>query len=245
MALDWPAFGEALWRVSDQTGIRPEWQLPVLSLETAGTFDPATINSIRCVGLNQFCPSVYSQYVPVPVDEYRRWSASRQLSGPILDFWRNAVGAYGPIRSATRLMLAQFGLPRINKPLGDVVFSGDSREYRANCHGCPDRPCGLDPTCKGFISVQDVANVLRFRTQTPEVREALARAYALRPGERPYDPIYGFDYGFAAPIETVNPPEVSGESALRVMASLAAIAAAGGVGVHVMRKSFRRRHGTA
>ena len=55
MALDWPAFGDALWTVSDELGIRPEWQLPVLSLETGGTFDPGAVNTGGCVGLNQFC----------------------------------------------------------------------------------------------------------------------------------------------------------------------------------------------
>ena len=34
MALDWPAFGDALWKVSDRLGIRPEWQLPVIALES-------------------------------------------------------------------------------------------------------------------------------------------------------------------------------------------------------------------
>lgn len=239
MALDWPAFGDALWKVSDETGIRPEWALPVISLETRGTFDPAIVNSIGCVGINQFCPSAYSRYVHVPVEEYRRWSASRQLAGPVLDFWKNAVRAYGPIRSATKLMMAQFGMPTISKPLDGVVFRSPSKEYSANC---TTRPCGLDPTGKGYITVRDIANMLARRARTPEVRRAIAKAYAMRPGETPYDPVYGLDYG-TTPIEIVNPPTAKASDALVTAAKLTAIAAAGAYGVHYTRKRFR--HGTA
>ena len=145
--LDWPAFGDALWRVSDKLGIRPEWQLPVLSLETGGTFDPAIMNPGGCVGINQFCPSAYSRYVNVPVDEYRTWTASRQLSGPVLNYWRDAAAAYGPIRSATKLMISQLGHALLKRAtdLNSVVFASPSREYVANS--------GLDGSKKGYITV--------------------------------------------------------------------------------------------
>src|SRR5271154_4544373 len=130
--LDWPAFGDALWKVSDQLGIRPEWQLPVLSLKSGGTFDPSICNAGGCCGLNQFCPVSYG-YVPVPMDEYRTWTASQQLAGPILNYWRDAM-KYGPIRSSTRLMLAQLGqgLLRTAPSLDSVVFRSPSKEYTSN-----------------------------------------------------------------------------------------------------------------
>lgn len=201
MALDWPAFGDALWRVSDKLGIRPEWQLPVISLETGGTFDPAIMNPGGCVGINQFCPSAYSRYVNVPVDEYRTWTASRQLAGPVLNYWRDAAAAYGPIRSATKLMISQLGHALLKRAptLDSVVFASPNREYVANS--------GLDLSKKGYITVQDLANSLAPRARSQAVREALGRAYAMRPGERPYNPVYGTDFGFAeAGLELLRPP---------------------------------------
>lgn len=232
MSLDWPAFGDALWLVSDETGIRPEWQLPVLSLETGGTFDPSIVNSIGCVGINQFCPSSYPRYVHVPVREYRSWSASMQLSGPVLNFWRNAVAAYGPIRSATKLMLAQFGVPTISKPLTGIVFSAPSREYQANCPTCP---CGLDPACKGYITVQDVANTLSRQARTAKVREAIAKAYTMRPEERPFDPVYGLDFGGESPIEIINPPTRAGPGKVLAAMGVITLAGAAGFGAYTVR----------
>jgi len=187
MTPDWPAFGQALWQVSDQLGIRPEWQLPVLSLETGGTFNSATTNSIGCVGINQFCPSTYSNYVHVPVEQYRAWPPSAQLVGPVLDYWRNAL-QYGPIRSATRLMVAQLGQAKLSSvpELDNVIFQAPSLEYEQNSR--------LDPNKKQYITEQDLANAMWAQANSPAVSNALARTYALRPNERPLDAVYGEDY---------------------------------------------------
>lgn len=202
MALDWPAFGDALWHVSDQLGIRPEWQIPVIALETAGTFDPAIMNPGGCVGLNQFCASAYSRYVHVPVNEYRAWPASRQLFGPIFDYWRDAIVGFGPIHSSVRLMLAQLGhaLLKTTPRLDSVVFAFPSIEYTANA--------GFDTQNKGYVTVQDVANALSARVRTPAVRDAIARAYSMRPGEHPLDPVYGTDFGPRPPMDLVIPPAI-------------------------------------
>jgi len=227
MALDWPAFGSALWRVSDQTGIRPEWQLPVISLETAKTFDPAIENPGGCVGLNQFCPSAYSNYVSVPTSEYRTWPASRQLSGPILNYWEDAVRAYGPIQSAAKLMVSQLGhafLPQA-QTLDSVILASPNNEYASNVN--------LDPARKGYVTVRDLANALAHHARTPAVRDAIARAYAMRPGERPYDPAYGLDFGGSA-VEVVNPPtEKRGGIILPTLAALGFATAAGITAHHV------------
>lgn len=183
--LDWPAFGDALWRVSDATGIRPEWQLPVLYLESG--FDPSVVNTIGCVGLNQFCPGSYGQYVSVPVDEYRAWPASQQLAGPVLAYWRDAQ-RYGSIRSATRLMLAQLGPALLGsaKTLGSVVYAAPGAAYAGNS--------GFDAAGKGYFTVQDLADAMTHASRAPAVQQALASAYAARPGERPEDPAYGDDW---------------------------------------------------
>lgn len=239
MALDWPAFGDALWKVSDRLGIRPEWQLPVLSLETGGTFDPAITNPGGCVGLNQFCPSAYSRYVPVPPDAYKRWSASRQLAGPIFEYWRDAEKAYGPIRSGVRLMVAQLGhalLPR-TKTLDSVVFSSPSAEYNANS--------GLDRGNKGFITVQDLANVLARHAESKPVLDALGKAYSMRPGQWPYNLTYGTDFGYATPPEIIIPPTMMGTKSGKFGATVGALALALGAGYGAYKALPLLKPGTA
>ena len=233
--LDWPAFGDALWRVNDRLGIRPEWVLPVLSLETGGTFDPAIMNPGGCVGLNQFCPSAYSRYVTVPIDQYRRWPASRQLSGPIFDYWRDAAASFGPIRSATKLMVAQLGHALLKRAgnLDSVLFTSPSGAYLANS--------SLDTSRKGFITVRDLANALGPRARSQGVREALARVYAMRPGERPYNPVYGTDFGFAAaPLEIVRPPMQASRTVSGFVAAVGVVTltAAAGYSAYEARRRF-------
>ncbi|KKK58099.1 hypothetical protein LCGC14_3047860, partial [marine sediment metagenome] len=131
----------------------------------------------------------------------RSWTASRQLAGPVFNYWRDAAAAYGPIRSATKLMISQLGHALLKRAtdLNSVVFASPSREYVANS--------GLDGSKKGYITVQDLANALAPRARSQAVREALGRAYAMRPNERPYNPVYGTDFGFAeAGLELLRPP---------------------------------------
>jgi len=188
MSLDWPATGAALWSIYDQTGIRPEWVLPVVHLESG--FDPSVVNPGGCVGLFQLCPGTYGNYVSVPVSEYRTWSASQQLAGPALAYWRNALG-YGPIRSATRLMQAQLAPGELSS-----APSLDSVVYRAPSSGYEGNRGVFDPSGKGYFTVQDLANAMASHASDPAVRDAIARTYALRPGEQPHDPVYGDDFGF-------------------------------------------------
>ena len=208
--LDWPAFGNALWLVNDQLGIRPEWQLPVIYLETAHTFDPSIVNPGGCVGINQLCPSTYSKYVHVPVDQYRAWPASKQLSGPVFAYWRDAL-TRGPINSAARLMLAQLGqgLLASAPDMNSVVFSAPSAGYQQNK--------SFDQAGKGYFTVQDLANAVAKNANAPAVQDAIARAYAMRPGN-----------------EIVTPPSVQRGSAKTFLLSLTAgaLIAASGYGIY-------------
>jgi len=218
VALDWPAFGDALWKVSDQLGIRPEWQLPVLALESG--FNPAILNSGGCVGLNQFCPGTYEKYVYVPVSEYRTWSASQQLSGPVFKFWQGAI-EQGPIRSSTRLMVSQLGtaLLKTTPSLDSVVYPAPSSGYYGNCSV-------FDPGCKrGYFTVRDVANEMTRQARKPEVQGAIAQAYAMRPSERPRDPVYGDDY---VDFSRVTPPLARPSDAPVAVLGVALLAAVAG-----------------
>jgi hypothetical protein len=216
--LDWPTFGDALWRVSDVAGIRPEWQLPVLYLESG--FDPSIVNSIGCTGLNQFCPNAAGQYVyvPVPIDQYRAWSASEQLAGPILAYWRDAL-RYGSIRSATRLMLAQLGpaLLASATSLDSPVYAAPSRAYAANS--------GFDVDGKGYFTVGDLAAAMARASASSAVRQALANAYSMRPAERSTDPVYGDDW--YSPGRLSAPRRLAGSPVFTVAAAIAMATLAG------------------
>ncbi len=164
--LDWPTFGDALWKVNNELGIRPEWALPVLYLESK--FDPSAINPYGCAGLSQFCASAYSHYVNVPVEQYRAWPASAQLAGPIFAYWRDA----GPIRSAAQLMIAQLGhalLPLASSP-ESVLFQAPDLAYTRNK--------SFDLAQKGYVTVQDVANTMAAYAQKPAVQEAISMVYS-------------------------------------------------------------------
>lgn len=177
--LDWPAFSDALWLVNDRLGIPPEWQLAVMYLESS--LDPSSMNSGGCSGLNQLCPGTYEKYVSVPVNVYRTWSASAQLSGPVFAYWRDAL-SHGSIDSPARLMLAQLGQARLGSatPPNTVVFSSPSQEYAQNSW--------LDAAHKGYITMQDLSNVLAQKARAPAVQDALARVYAMR-GEQVTPPL--------------------------------------------------------
>jgi len=215
MTLDRDAL-DALWKVYDATGIAPEWTIPVIALETGGTFDPAICNPSNCCGLNQLCPGTYSYYVHVPVAEYKQWTASQQLAGPILDYWKDAT-KHGPVRSSTRLMVAQLGQALLATPpnLARVVFASPSIEYRQNA--------GFDTQKKGTITEQDIANAMARQVARPAVKDALAQAYAMRPGERMRDPVYGDDY------ERITVPARSGAGGF---ALALVFATAGGYALH-------------
>lgn len=224
MALDWPTFGEALWRVNDQLGIRPEWQLPVLHLES--NFNPSVVNPYGCVGINQFCPGTYASYVRVPVEQYRTWPASAQLAGPVFAFWRDALSR-GPIQSAARLLLAQFGQERLKSvpELDNVLFRAPSLAYERNK--------GLDVERKGSVTEQDLANVMHRQAQLPAVADAITRAYALRPNDRPRETAYGDDYPIIVP-----PTQRSPGSAIAAAAGLLALVAAAGYSILKLRPRF-------
>jgi hypothetical protein len=207
VSLDWPEFASALWKVNDQLGIRPEWQLAVIYLETAGTFDPSICNPYGCCGINQLCKSTYPHYVNVPVSEYVTWTASDQLNGPVFNYWRDALRS-GPINSAGRLMLAQLSQGALARAptLDSVVFSSPSAEYEQNK--------SFDTAGKNYITLRDLENAANAYMRYPAVQNAIARAYALR--------------GYVAP----RAPKISN---LAVTFGVLALAAAAGYSAYKVR----------
>ena len=188
MAVDMPAFGQALWSgfVAGKLP-RPEYLIPVLYSESG--LNPAITNSIGCVGINQLCPFAW----PIPAG-YASWSASQQLAGPVTSMFAQLIARYGPLNSGTRVYIANFlpaDLPRATS-LDFVLASRGGAVYSANA--------GLDYTNKGNIDVADMAHFVGRAAANSYVKSLIVQTYALAPGGvgPQQDPVYGTDFGSGA-----------------------------------------------
>lgn len=207
MSLDWPATGQALWALSDATGgmLRPEYVIPVLWNESA--FDPTIVNSIGCTGVNQQCP-------PNVPSGYASWSASQQISATAGPAWRADIAKYGPIRSGTKLYVANlYPAALAHASTLDSMVTNNASVLDANP--------GIDRGHKGYISVGDMGYLIAKAAALPQVQSAIAQAYALRPGESPHDPVLGEDYA------------VPGSSWRTVVGASLMIAAAAGAAYYI------------
>jgi hypothetical protein len=116
-------------------------------------------------------------------------------------------------------MLSQLGqgLLKTAPSLDSIVFSSPSIEYQSNS--------GLDVGHDGSITVDDLANAMKGRARTAAVQDALAKAYAMRPSERPRDAVYGDDY--ALDYVSVKRPTATPTSGQVIVVVVALAAAAG------------------
>lgn len=179
MAWDPDAFA-ALWQLYDSTGIRPEWALAAMNAES-GLHTTAVNGTTGCAGLFQWCNA--------PSD-FTSWSASQQILGGALPFWRSMVQRYGAIQSGAQLEQGNFypaSLKYARNP-GDVIVSSKS-DYGA----WADNAGAFDPGRIGFITVQGVANFVarQLNANRAFFNSILAQTYALRPSEVPTDPVWG------------------------------------------------------
>ena len=55
---------------------------------------PAIINSLGCVGLNQLCKGNYGVFAPLSVTQYRQLTAAQQLPY-VFKFWRGILKTFG------------------------------------------------------------------------------------------------------------------------------------------------------
>jgi hypothetical protein len=190
MALDFPAFGAALWAMYDATGVRPEYILPVLYLESG--FNPAAVNSIGCTGINQLCQNIPSGYAG--------WSASQQLSGVVNGMFRSIVSTYGALNSAARVYQANLlpaSLPLVKTLDGVIAAKGSSATIGGLTQGSIySSNAGLDANKDGLLTLGDLASKMREMLSKPAVQTAIAQAYLSRPSETPVaDPALGTDFG--------------------------------------------------
>ena len=176
-----------LWKLYDQSGIRPEWVLPMLYLESG--FNPSLQNTAGApyYGLAQDFGPYLARHGIAPAD-YLAMPASGQLAAIVVPRLDGMVKTYGPLRSATRVYQANF-LPatlKTSPSLVSVIAWRGSQEYNANAL--------LDVSHDGAITVSDIAWWMATEAAEPEVRAALARAYVLRPTEKPANTVYGSDF---------------------------------------------------
>jgi hypothetical protein len=202
--LDAPAY-DVLWQIAAETGVRPEYLLPVLSLESG--FNPAISNGAGApyYGINQASVYLISTYAGVDPQTYLTWPASRQLSTVVEGMLKELVSSHGPLRSATRVYQGNF-LPATlasAKKLTDVITSAPSAFYTANS--------GLDVNHDGAITVGDLAAKMAHEAKKQAVQDAIRAAYAAREGASPLAAptdvshiVYGDDFGLMQEIPWIK-----------------------------------------
>lgn len=170
---------EELWTLYDKSGIRPEYVLPMLYLESG--FNPAAVNpSSGALGLAQDLP-VYLQRNGVDVANYKTLTAAEQLTQAVVPRLSGLAAHYGTPRSATRVYQMNF-LPATLATalsLGSPLAWRGSDTYAKNA---------FDKSGKGAIVVGDLANAMALELAMPEVKAAIARAYVLRTNAGSADP---------------------------------------------------------
>jgi hypothetical protein len=180
MAFDMPAAGYALWQLYDATGIRPEWALASMNAES-GLHTTAINPTTGCQGLFQWCSAPSG---------FNTWSASQQIVGGAIPFWRGLVSKFGPIQSGAQLEQGNFyptSLKYAHNP-NDVVVSSKS-DYGA----WKDNQTTFDPGNTGYITVRGIGNFVsrQLNANRTFFNSILAQTYALRPSETPTDPVWG------------------------------------------------------
>lgn len=180
MTLDSAAF-PALWSISDATGVRPEYLLPVLWGESGLHPEVQNHAGADYWGLNQISGDTLRNQGIDPHD-YLTWSASRQLRTIVGPSIANLVSSRGPIRSGTRLYQANFLPATLKNALNfsDVVCGKNgpfADAYAGNV--------ALDIGNKGAITVGDLAKRVGDAITRSTVDAAIAQAYAVRGEPRP------------------------------------------------------------
>lgn len=182
---------QALWSIYDASGIRPEYLIPVLFFESAGTFDPSIQNlqGFPAYGLAQTSGARLAELGITPA-AFMALSQGAQIRTAVAPYFGNVVKSHGPIRSATRAYQANFEPATLGhvRGLGQMVDHAGTRDYAANSRA-------LDVLHHSAITVGDLALVMSRAAAAGPVRAATARAYVIRPQEAPaHEPIYGEDF---------------------------------------------------
>jgi len=165
---------EELWTLYDASGLRPEWVLPGLYLESG--FNPALRNGQGApyYGVAQDFGPYLTRHGIAPGD-YLAMSAQEQLAAIVAPRLETLAKAWGPLRSATRVYQANFQPATLKRTPGlwSVILWRGSPDYASNTI--------LDVLRDGAITVSDLAWWMMHEAAAPECAAAIARAYVLRP----------------------------------------------------------------
>ena len=181
----------ALWSIYDASGVRPEYLIPVLYFESAGSFDPSIQNQAGApyFGLAQTSGAKLAALGTTPA-AFLAMTQGAQIRFAVAPYFAGVVKNYGPIRSATRAEQANFEPATLGRVryLSQVIEWKGSRAYADNAKA-------LDPLRHGAITLGDLSIVMGRASKAPPVKSAIARAYMLRPDAAPaHDPVYGDDF---------------------------------------------------
>jgi hypothetical protein len=182
------AAASAVWALYDRTGIRPEWLLPTLYIESG--FNPALPNAAGApyYGIGQNGAGDLAAAGAESPAEYLTWSAADQIARVVQPYFARLVKTAGPLRSGTRVYQANY-LPGT---LGTVRLLIQVLAWKGSTFY--DQNAILDATRDGAITLSDIALDVARAASAAEVRAALATCYALRPTERMQSPVYGADF---------------------------------------------------
>lgn len=197
MSLDQPAAGNAFWAIYDSTGIRPEWLIPGLAIESG--LNPSLPNAAGYpyYGINQISGN-YLAARSIDPQDYLTWTASQQLNTIVKPYMEGQVESFGPLDSGIRVYQANFypASLRYAPGLDDVIVAAPHAAYEANRY--------LDTSGKGSITPRDLGVRLSQQVAKSFVQRAIADTYALRPGETPTDPVFGASLLGGASLKTVG-----------------------------------------
>lgn len=138
-------------------GIDPKGAVQALLFESG--LNPAIMNSIGAVGINQFLPMNYGYFAPLSVGQYRQLTAAQQLPY-VAAFWRDAIRRNG--KGATSFSGRDLYWMNI-QPAKFVPNAPDSFVVmRPNTDGAYEANKGaLDFGNKGFITAGDFSQALQ------------------------------------------------------------------------------------
>jgi hypothetical protein len=196
----------AVWALYDKTGIRPEWILPTLHIESG--FDPSLPNGAGSpyYGIAQNGLRDITAAGAASAEEYLTWSAEDQLARVVTPYFVRLVKLEGPLRSGIRVYQGNYlpGTLRTARLLISVIAVRGTPAY--------DKNRVLDPLGQGAVTVAGLGLVVSQHAATPDVQAALAMAYAQRPTERMASIVYGQDY--TDPLAWLLAPAALGSYAL-------------------------------
>lgn len=238
MALDAASY-PILWKIFDETGIRPEYLLPTLWSESGLRPGIQNLGGADYYGINQASGS-YLRSRGIDPQQYLSWPASQQLDVVVRAM---AHGWPLPLLSGTRVRQANFIPATVNgaagwraaRAPGDVIVASPHPYYAANC-GMDLTPGSVRCAGQNRSGAIRVSDLMKATAQAASaVRNNISLAYVSRAGESPCDPVVGDD------------PYLGGGSGilptskLGVAAAAAAIVAVGAAVAYALTERRRRR----